>query len=51
VESVPLAIDHDRVSGVISALVADNRPKVLLLSESIYDFPFAFIAPLSAKDD
>jgi hypothetical protein len=48
VELELLAVDHDRVAGVVAALVAHDggRP----LGEDVGDFALAFIAPLGAYD-
>ena len=49
VEDVFIALDHQSVSGVVSSLKTDD---VLgLRGEQVYDFPFAFVAPLSSYYD
>ena len=47
-EGEVLVGELDRVAGVVAALVA--RHDVELLAQQVDDFPFAFVAPLSAEN-
>ena len=49
VELELLAVAHDRVAGVVAALVAHHH--VGLLGEQVGDLAFAFVAPLGADHD
>jgi hypothetical protein len=46
VERVPLALDDDRVPGVIAALVPNDH--IHVLGEEIGDLAFSFVSPLRA---
>jgi hypothetical protein len=48
-EGEGLAVDDDRVAGVVAALVADDESHVL--GEEIGELPLAFIAPLGSDHD
>jgi hypothetical protein len=45
----PHSIDHERVAGVMAALIAHNHRH--LVGELIGDLAFAFITPLGSDDD
>jgi hypothetical protein len=49
VEDVFRAVGDDGVSGIVSALAADND--IGSFGEVIDNFTFAFVAPLEAGDD
>ncbi|GAA4871579.1 hypothetical protein GCM10023333_00500 [Ferrimonas pelagia] len=44
-----LAIDHQSVTGIVTALVADHV--MGLIGEKVNNFTFAFITPLGAQDN
>jgi len=48
-ELVGLAVDHQRVAGVMTALEADDD--VRLLRQPVDDLALSFVAPLGADDD
>ena len=43
-EGEALSVDHDRVPGVVAALVADHQ--VHLLGDEVGELPLALVAPL-----
>jgi len=43
-----LAVDDERMTGVVTALVADDNVRVA--GEQIDDLAFAFVTPLGADD-
>jgi hypothetical protein len=49
VENIFLTADDDRVTGVVTALAADDD--VGFIREEVDDFSFSFIAPLGADEN
>jgi len=49
VKRIPFAFDHDRVAGVIAALVADDE--VGVLGKQVRDLALALVAPLDTDED
>ena len=48
-QNQPFAFMEDRMPGVRSALIAGNDIKAL--GQDVYNFSFAFVAPLGPYDD
>ena len=44
-----LAVDNQRMAGIVSALKTNYRPR--LIGQQVHNFPFAFVTPLGADNN